>query len=272
MSRSPIFIVSGGVGFSGEQLVRTALAQFPDAEVPVILVPRVQQVEQLTEIVARAVNSDGTIVHTLVDATLRTHLLFLAAEQQVAAIDLIGPVLARLKSVLGQHPIGQPGRYREQHQSRFARVDAIEFALAHDDGQHPQGWTGADILLIGVSRVGKTPISIYLAVLGWKTANLPLVKEIPPPIELFQLDRRRVVGLTIDLDHLLSHRRQRQLRLGMPSWSPYTDPAAVCAELETAYQVCRQGGFQLVDVTDKPIELLADEITKHIPTLRTGTG
>ena len=266
----PIYIVSGGMGASGEQLVRTALAQFPKSRISVITMGHVRHIEQIKDAVTQAAATGGIIVHTLVESPLRAALVQLAQQQGVAAVDLMGPLLSRLTEMLGQDPIGHPGLYRQLHQLYFERVTAIEFSLAHDDGQRSEDWPLADIVLAGVSRVGKTPLSVYLSVLGWKVANAPLVLGVAPPSDLLQLDRQRVIGLTIEPGQLLVHRRRRQRRLGAPGPSPYTDPHAILEELEAAREMFRRGGFSVIDVTDKPIETSAEEIIELI-TRRTGT-
>jgi regulator of PEP synthase PpsR (kinase-PPPase family) len=269
----PIFVVSGGVGASGEEVVRTVLAQFPAADVPVIIVPHVRQVMELEEVVEQASVTGGTIVHTLVDANLRQAMISLAQKKHVVAIDLMGPLVTRLIQVLGQEPIGQPGLYRQLRESYLKRVEAIEFTVAHDDGQKPHDLPLAEIVLAGVSRVGKTPLSMYLSVLGWKVANVPLILEVPPPQELFRIDPRRVVGLTIDPDQLLAHRQWRQRRLGVPGGSlGYTDPARLYEEAEAARRMFRTSGFAVVDVTDKPIESSAEEIITLITRRRAAGG
>ncbi|HEX7975733.1 MAG TPA: pyruvate, water dikinase regulatory protein, partial [Anaerolineales bacterium] len=212
----PVYVVSGGVGASGEQLVHTVLAQFPDNEMPVITVGNVRRVEQIESVVAQAKSSGGTIAHTLVDVSLRQALIDLAQAQGVVAIDLMGPLLSRVAAVLNREPLGHPGLYRQLHKDYFDRVAAIEYSMAHDDGKDPSAWPQAEILLVGVSRAGKTPLSLYLSVLGWKVANLPLVPNVSPPPELFQLDPKGVVGLTIEPGQLILHRQQRQMRLGAP--------------------------------------------------------
>ncbi len=266
----PIYIVSGSVGASGEQLVHTVLAQFPESRVPVITVGHVRQPDQIEDVVAQASATGGTIIHTLVDKRLRDYLVRLAQEQGVVAIDLVGDLLARLADLLKQEPAGHAGLYRQLHQDYFERVASIDFAMAHDDGRNPGGWPLADVVLAGPSRVGKTPLSMYLSVLGWKVANVPLVMGLAPPAELFQLDSRRVIGLTIEPGQLLSHRQQRQRHLGAPGPTAYTDPVAIYEEMEAARQVFKQGGFSTIDVTDKPIEASADEIITLI-TRRFGT-
>jgi regulator of PEP synthase PpsR (kinase-PPPase family) len=258
-----IFIVSGGTGFSGEQLLRTALAQFPAAEVTITVIAGVRRLEQLENAVARAATASGLIVHTLVDAELRRNLERLGRDRGVLAVDLMGPLLAQLQVVLGRDPVGRPGLYREQNREAFERTEAIDYTLAHDDGRHPEGWRQADIVLVGVSRVGKTPISLYLASLGWKVANVPLVGGEPPP-ELFQLPRRRVVGLTIEPDQLLVHRRWRERRLKVSLSGSYSNPLKIREELDAARRVFLQGGFAVVDITNQPVEVSAKEILEAV--------
>ncbi len=260
----PIYVVSGATGLSGVQLVNTVLAQYPGAQVPLHALGGVRNGAQVAEAVATAAASGGVIVHTLVNAQLRRQLVEQADQAGVPAIDLMGPLMDRLTAVLGQEPLGQPGRYHQLHRSYFERVAAIEYAIRHNDGRNPDGWAEADVVLVGVSRTGKTPLSIYLSILGWKVANVPLVPEVPPPARLFELDPARVLGLTIDLDQLLAHRRERSSRLGTGRHQPYADPERVQEELQMARQVFRRGGFQVLNVTDRTVEANADEVIRRI--------
>lgn len=260
----PIFIVSGGIGASGEQVVNTVLAQFPDATVPVIPVRSVRRLAQIERVIAQAKEQGGIIVHTMVDALLRQRLIDLAQENNLPAIDLMGDLIEHLTTVLGQPPVQKPGLYRQLHRPYFERIEAIEYALKHDDGQNPEGWPAADVLLVGVSRTGKTPLSVYLSVLGWKVANFPIVLELPIPPELYQLDPTRVIGLKIDIDRLIAYRRRRISQMGISDQSNYTDPALVEEELELAQSVFQKGGFYTINVTDKTVEVSADEVIKRI--------
>ena len=122
----------------------------------------------------------------------------------------------------------------------------------------------AEIVLVGVSRSGKTPLSMYLAVMGWKVANVPLIRELPPPPILAEIDPRRVVGLTVEPGQLIAYRKWRQAHLGAGGESPYTDGAAIYDEVLEARRFCQRRGFAIVDVTDKPIESCAEEVTGHV--------
>lgn len=255
----PIYIVSGGSGDSGVQVVETVLVQFPDFQVPIIKADYVLRKEEIRDVVAEASRNNGTIIHTMVDGVLRKYIIRLAKEYKVEAIDLMGPLFERLTKILGQKPKEQPGLYRILHQSYFDRVDAIEFTMDHDDGKCFDDLPKADIVIIGVSRSGKTPLSMYLAVLGWKVANIPIISNSPLPSELFEIDRRRVFGLNIDFERLEGHRRERQERLSLGK-TIYTDPKAVFEELEMAIKIFRQNRFSSIMVSDKAIESSAADI------------
>jgi regulator of PEP synthase PpsR (kinase-PPPase family) len=264
-SSSPqVFIVSGGVGSSAEQLVDTVLAQFPDANVKVTIFGNVRQREQVLDALRQAQQIGALVVHTLMESPLRQLLLDEARRMDVQTVDLTSPLIGWLSQALGQPPLGRPGLYRQLHRQHFERVEAINYTLAHDDGKNPEGWPLADLMLVGVSRVGKTPLSIYLAVLGWKVANYPLVPRLPVPKLLFDLEPGRVFGLTIDVGQLITYRMQRQARLGVTGASDYVDPEEIEDELREAKKIFRRGGFQLLDMTDKTIELGADEIQRQV--------
>ena len=253
-------IVSGGFGSSGEQLARTALAQFADAGVEVRVVPHVRDAARVEEAVVEAQRLGATILHTLVDPALRRTLGDMARRRNVVAIDLIGRLLSHLSATLGRKPLGKPGLYRQLREDYFRRVEAIEFTLDHDDGKNAHELEESQLVLVGPSRVGKTPLSIYLSTLGWKVANVPLVGELEPPARLFEIDRRRVVGLTVDPVQLIAHRRRRHRGMGLSGRSSYTDAASVAEEVEFARRTCRRAGFPVIDMTNRQIEEAADEI------------
>jgi regulator of PEP synthase PpsR (kinase-PPPase family) len=260
----PVVIVSGASGASGQQIVETALAQFPMIHVPVIKVNHVRSLKQLEKAVKKASSTGGTVVHTLVERALRDALIHLGKKHNVVTIDLMGPLLEQVSGHYETEPLEQPGLYRKVRKDYFDRVEAIDFAVAHDDGKKPEDLTSADIVIIGVSRCGKTPLSMYLAVYGWKVANVPIVKDIPLPGELYQTDHRKVIALSIDQEHLLEHRKRRKGRMGPIGATDYTRPSAIFEELEAARKIYRDGGFHVVNVTDKSIEIIADEIITFV--------
>ncbi len=259
-----VFILSGGVGASAVQLLNTVLAQFPEASVSAQTIGNIRHPEQIDRALAQVQQAGGLILHTFVEDHLRIYLEEAARAKGIQAIDLMGPLIGWLSATLGQQPMQQPGRYRQLHREYFDRVAALEYSLAHDDGKSPEGWPQADVILVGVSRSGKTPLAVYLAILGWKVANYPVVPELPVPPALFELDPTRVIGLTIDPEQLLVYRRQRQARLGVSEASAYTELDAIRDELQLAKRIFRQGGFDIMNVTDKTIEQTADEIIRKL--------
>ena len=254
-----IHIVSGGVGASGELLAHTVLAQFPGAPVDIIVHPHVHDVQDVNKIVDSIAGTKGILLHTLVNSQVRDALLSEARRLDVAEIDLAGPVIDVLSARLSSEPVGQPGLYRKLYDQYFKRIDAIEFTIAHDDGKRTHDLGEADIVLMGVSRLGKTPLSVYLAMQGWKVANIPFVPGIVLPDAVWTLDRRRVVGLTIEPTQLAVHRRWREQRLGVEVGN-YVDQKHVASELREANRFFHAHDIPVIDVTDKPIETSGSDI------------
>ena len=219
-----------------------------------------EKTKQIESVIKKVSKTGGIIAHTMVDHKLRQELITLAEKEKIAVIDLMGPLLDRITNILGHKPKGKPGLYRIRRQDYFKRIEAINFTVAHDDGIKPEDLRLADIVLTGVSRCGKTPLSMYLAVQGWKVANVPLVMGIKPPEEIFKIDKRQVIGLTIDYEHLMSHRKKRHESLGSIGQIDYISSTAVFEELEYAKKVFKKGNFRIVNVTQKPVESIADEV------------
>jgi [pyruvate, water dikinase]-phosphate phosphotransferase / [pyruvate, water dikinase] kinase len=256
----PLYIVSGGAGTVGAEVAKLVLTQFEGVSVPLILVPNVREPAQVSEVIDQAAASRGTILHTLMEANLRRDLVRKARQRQVSEIDLVGSVLSRVATLVGREPLGQPGLYQQRRAVHMERLEAIEYTMQHDDGARTSNLGEADIVLIGISRVGKTPLSMYLAVLGWKVANIPLVKEVPIPEQLFAVDRRRVIGLVVEAEQITARRRWRQRRLGVSLGSRYTTQESAEDEVEWARRLFRSNGWASVNLTDKSIEESADEI------------
>ena len=212
------------------------------------------------EAVAKEAKADGgAVVHTLVDGSLRKSFIRFAGSTVSRRSTSWGPCSHSWRGGPTRNPLGQPGLYRELREEYFDRVEAIDFAVSHDDGCGLGDLLAAEVVILGVSRCGKTPLSMYL-VLGWKAANIPIVKGIAPPDVLRRVDRRKVVGLTIEHPRLLEHRKKREKLLGDIGATSYANPSAVFEELEFARRIYRDGGFSVVDVTDKPVEIVADEV------------
>lgn len=259
-----IHIVSGGTGASAEQVVRTVLAQFPDAPVHVVVHAGIRDPKALDEVMRGWQEPHVTVVHTLVSSGLRDQLIRSAQRRGVVEVDLAGGLIERLAWALDRAPAGEPGRYRRLRSEYFARIDAVEFAVEHDDGRKPSGWMEADVLVLGTSRVGKTPLCMYLAAHGWRAANMPLVREVAPPTELFRVPNHKIIGLTIEPARLAEHRNWRARQLSLPAPTKYVDPLEIERDIDEARLFYRRNGIAVVDVTDKPVEEIAQAVMDRV--------
>ncbi len=256
----PIYVVSGGKGLAGNNMVHSLLIQYPNNNIPVIIVPQITDEKQISDLVYKAKVEGGLITHTMVNRQLRAFLIHLCEETGVKHIDYMGELSDYLDEKLDIPSLQSPGLYREINQEYFDRIDAIEFTLNHDDGLSPGKLHKAEIILTGVSRSGKTPLSVYLAMYGWKVANIPLVHGIDPPKELFEVDPQRVFGLSISSGQLISHRMKRLKNINNTENTNYVDERMVALEIRNASFIFEKGGFTVLNVSNKPVETTANEI------------
>lgn len=257
---APIYIVSGGRGIAGNNLVQSLLIQYPENDIPVIIIPHVSNEDEIFDVVMRAKTDGGLIAHTMVNPDLRININKVCTEFNVRVIDLMGDLANYLDEHLDVEPLKHPGLYRELNHQYFDRIESIEFTLSHDDGMSPQRLREAEIILTGLSRAGKTPLSIYLAMYGWKVANVPLVNGIAPPNELFEIDPQRVFGLHIGAGQLIAHRTKRMQNWNNYENESYIDQRLVREEIRNAMFVFEKGNFTVINVSNKPIESSANEI------------
>lgn len=257
---APIYVVSGGKGLAGNNMVNSLLIQYPNNNVPVIIVPDMVDEKQLLELVAKAKKEQALITHTMVNRHLRDFLNKTCEEQGVKHIDFMGELANYLDEKLHIESLQTPGLYREINQQYFDRIEAIEFTLRHDDGMQAEKLHKAEIILTGVSRSGKTPLSVYLAMYGWKVANIPLVYGIDPPKELFEVDPQRVFGLSITPGQLISHRIKRLKSINNTENTDYVDERMVMQEIRNANFIFEKGGFTIINISNKPVETSANEI------------
>jgi len=180
------------------------------------------------------------------------------------AVPALDAVIDALEAALGQEAKGRPGRQHTLDAAYFARVEAIQFTIAHDDGIAYEDWEDADIVLAGISRTSKTPTSIYLANRGYRVANIPIVVESPPPLALFGLRRPLVVGLTTAPERLIAIRRNRLLSLNQAADTPYVDNERVTGEIQYARRMFADNGWPVIDVTRRSIEETAAAVINLI--------
>ncbi len=259
-----VFVVSDSIGETAELVARGALSQFNE-DFEVIRVPYVGDKAHIVEVVARAAaRGRSAIVHTLLLPELRETLAAEAAARDVPQVDLFGPTLAALSEVAGGLPRMEPGLFRRVDEDYYQRIEAVEYAVSHDDGLDPRGLEKADVVLVGISRTSKTPVSMYLANKRLKVANVPLVPEVPPPPELFALPRGKVIGLVIDPDALNDIREVRLETLGLPDRATYASRERILEELEYAKGIMRKLGCPVIDITNKAVEETAGAILQMI--------
>ncbi len=255
-----VFAVSDATGITAERVVQAALTQFEDSAVAITRYGGVRSRERIREIVGEAAEAGGFIVHTLVESSLRYTMLNEGRGRNVATIDLMGPLLARLTDLLAKEPAAKPGTYQPFDAAYLSRIEAIRFAVQHDDGQRTHELHQAEVVLVGPSRTCKTPLSVYLAYRGWRVANVPIILNVEPPEELFALPKKRVVALIVEPDRLALLRQARTKRMGTPH-KDYADFDYVRREVANFYRVIeRRSDWPLVDMTSRSIEEAAVEV------------
>ncbi len=256
----PIYVISGGKGLAGHTMVHSLIIQYPNNKIPVKVIPNIQNEEKIVEVVQKVKMAGGLLTHTMVNTELRRRLLQECEKEGVRQIDFMGGLATFLEEEMGLQSVNVPGLYRRINSQYFDRIEAIEYTLNHDDGMNAQRLLKAEIILTGVSRSGKTPLSVYMSMFGWKVANVPLVKGIDPPKELFEVDPKRVFGLSITKSHLIAQRHKRLNQMGNFANENYIDTQHVQAEIRYANFIFEKGGFTKISVTNKPIETSANEI------------
>ena len=264
MTRLHLHLLSDSTGETLEMIAKAALAQFDDAEVIRHFWPMVRSRQHLDRIVAELAESPGLVLYTLVNAETRLWLEERCRAMGLPHVAALDAVTAALEDRLGEEAKARPGRQHAMDEAYFARVDAIHFTIAHDDGIGWENWEEADIVLAGVSRTSKTPTSIYLANRGYKVANIPLVVESPPPPGLFDLRHPLVVGLTTAPRRLIEIRRNRLLSLNETTETAYVDEEKVEREVAFARRLFADNGWPVIDVTRRSIEETAAAIIRLI--------
>jgi len=254
MSQS-IDILSDSTGETAEKVVRASLLQFPGSGVQIRLHTRVRTPEAARAILEQAAIDRALVLFTVVSPELREFIHQSSYELKVDAVDLIGSLIAKIASFLDKAPINLPSAMLPLSDEYFRRIEAVEFAVKSDDGREPRNFKKADIILVGVSRTSKTPLSTLIAQRGLKVANQPLVLGVDLPPELEEAPQDRIVGLTIGLEQLVQIRRARLKQLGMPVDTNYGLRDHVREELEYGNNIFRKHPlWPVIDVTGRAIE------------------
>jgi hypothetical protein len=263
--RGAIYIISDGTGETASMMIRAALVQYDQMDINIVRCKNVRTEAQIESAVNDAFESHGMVIHTVVSPSMRAKINELAMEKGIQVVDLLGPLLTSLDQYFGVAAGEEVGRLRTVDERYFKRIEAIEYTVKHDDGKCLTDLDKADIILVGVSRTSKTPLSIFLSHKGWKVANIPLVIETPLPQELFEVDQRKIVGLLIDVDSLSRIRRNRLEKFGQDPGGEYARLGYIEKEIAHAQEIFKKNRkWPVFNVTERALEETAAEIVRII--------
>lgn len=265
-----LHLVSDATGETINSVARACLVQFEGVEPVEHVWALIRTPGQIEKVLAAIGANPGPVLFTMVNEQLRVLLQDGCRRLQIPCIPVLDPVIAALSSYLGLKSRGLPGRQHELDAEYFMRIDAMSFALSHDDGQFSHDYDNADVVLVGVSRTSKTPTCIYLANRGIKAANVPIVPGWSLPAELLVARRPLVVGLTKDPTQLVHIRRNRLHMLSHAEQTDYVDPEVVKKEVAMARRLCGEHGWPVIDVTRRSIEETAASIIQMLVRHRAG--
>jgi len=255
-----VLIVSDSTGFTAEITVNAILSQYSKTDVEINRVTMVRDRTGLLDAIDLAKSAESIVVYTLVSEELRSFLLSQIAKKQIKAVDIMGPLLDAFTDFLGTPPLQKPGQQRTLSKSYFRGIEAIEYTVNHDDGQDSDKLNLADIVIVGVSRTSKTPLSIFLSSRYLlRVANIPIVLELELPSQIYSLDKNKIIGLTIAPKRLVEIRKARIERANFRVPPRYANYVHVVKELEYSNRLFKQNSWAVIDVTEKSIEEMAAE-------------
>lgn len=265
MKPAAIYLISDSIGETGEQVVHSILSQY-SLEVENIKKYTHILTKNMLDAVLISISQERNVVvfYTLVQEELRQHLTDFAEKQNFLLVDILGNGLAAIAQATSLKPLGEPGIIRKMDREYFNRIEAIEFSVRYDDGKDPRGILKADLVILGVSRTSKTPLSMYLANKNIRVANVPLFPESEPPKEIYQISPTKVIGLTNTPEKLNSIRKERLKTLGLPQNASYAEMNRILEELEYADKIMKRIGCLVIDVSNNAIEETANLIFDYM--------
>ncbi len=264
MTEPIIYVVSDSVGETAELVTKAAISQFNGSKTELKRFPYVEDTSNLDEVISLAKLNQGLIVFTLVKPDMRKYMLEQASKHGLYAMDVIGPIMDQFQSLYDRAPLCEPGIVHKLDEDYFKKIEAIEFAVKYDDGRDPRGILKADIVLVGVSRTSKTPLSQYLAHKRIKVANVPIVPEVDPPEELYMVSPEKCFGLKISSEKLNSIRKERLKSLGLDDHASYANVERINEELAYFDKVIEKMDCHVIDVSNKAVEETANLIINAI--------
>ncbi len=264
-TRKTIVLLSGSTGRTVNEVVRAALAQFGDVDIDIVRRNHVRSVRNALKAVDEAAQAKGLLFHSLVVPKMRDAVVRKAQTHSVPTVDVLGPALSALNDHLGQAPRRRPGLSYQLQKEHFDRIDAVNFTLRHDDGCMMEDLKLADAVLVGPSRSAKSATCFYLAYHGIRAANVPMVPKWDLPPELRQVDKDRVIALTMSATRLQSIRRERVRLMGRAGpFDKYTDMRAIRAELREVDRIAARHGWRRIDVSYMSVEEVARNVISTI--------
>ncbi len=259
-----MFVVSDSIGETAQRVINAVLAQFPDlADYEVKKFPFVDSKEVLTSILADALKEKAIVVTTLVDEELNQLCADFSKRTGLEHVDYMSPLVNIISERTQMKPTHKSGTLYQMDEDYFNRVEAIEFSVRYDDGKDPKGFAKSDVVILGISRTSKTPLSMYLANRSYKVSNLPLIPEVPIPKELFQVDGTKIIGLTADAEYIRKVRQSRLVSLGLTGSSSYVSLERIKEELKFSKELYQKLGATVINVENKSIEESAQLIEEH---------
>lgn len=255
-----IYILSDSVGETAEYLARAIAEQFKPVTYETRKFPYVDSVQTVKEIVAEAAATNSLLIFTIVLEPIRDAIVEQCEKLNVPCFDVMSPLLDFFEATLHEKPMREAGIIHRLDENYFKRVEAVEFAVKYDDGKDPRGVKKADVVIIGVSRTSKTPLSMYLAHKNVKVANIPLVPEVPVPEELYEISNKKIIGLTTNPIKLNEIRQERLKALGLSDSANYASLERILQELDYADNIMRRVGCPVIDVASKAVEETANII------------
>lgn len=251
-----IFAVSDSIGETANQVALATASQF-SKDVEVKRIPYIKSLEDVEDLINAVLEYENEviIISTIITVSVREYLTQKGLEKNISVINVLGPILNVASSKLNKLPNNNPGAMWKTDEEYFKRIEAMEFAMQYDDSKDYRGLKNSDVVLIGLSRTSKTPLCMYLANKGIKAINIPLMPEVGVPKELFEVDKKKVFGLTINPLQLIEIRKKRLDKFHrMPSGIEYAGDARVLEEFDYADRIIRRIGCKTIDVTQRAIE------------------
>lgn len=254
------FVISDSAGETATKLAQATMAQYPGVDFSLFRKTFVNDKQVLIKALKEAKEQNAIVIYTMIDEELVKLLHEFIAEAGMFGIDVLSPTIDEIQRRTGVAPTREPGALHNLNKNYFRRIKAMEFAVKYDDGKDPRGFLEADVVLLGVSRTSKTPLSLFLANKNYKVANLPLVPQAHIPKQLWEVDPKKIVGLTNDPDILNGIRKERMIAYGLNPDTAYSDIEKIKAELEFANDLYQKLGCVVINVASLSIEETASMI------------